>query len=188
MSQDGTPRDERFATPRTFKSISSKSDSKSESREEDNWHTPRYQTSTSFRSTSIDSSDKFSDFGTPRVLGIDNDGFPLTARSYNHEMNHYGLPTPRSNASTSDLNHYGELEDRYYGGSYGGIPSGRGQTNNMITPLAEDKEEEYTHGVSEGMNEHDIEDIFRFARHGRIDDMDLLLSRGAMFIPQMNTL
>ena len=38
--------------------------------------------------------------------------------------------------------------------------------------------EESDYGVVNEFTEDDIEDIFRYARHGRIDDMEFLLSRG----------
>lgn len=38
--------------------------------------------------------------------------------------------------------------------------------------------EENETGVFNEITEDDVEDVFRYARHGRIDDMEFLLSRG----------
>jgi hypothetical protein len=153
----GTPRDERFATPRTFRSQgSSKSDSKST---EENWQTPRQ--TLLHRQSSINSNSDF-DFRSPRgMLSSEAESWP----DYNP------LPSARSHSSNSELNQY---TAEY------GYPEAKGSSRSSrpLNSHPEEEEEPITLGVAEGLTEQDVVDIFRYARHGRIDDMEYLLNRG----------
>lgn len=134
------------------------------------------------RQGSINSNTSDFDYETPRVMAQDNDAWiphtarsytsnndvPLTARSYtsNTELNQYSYAEekPQSfRASSSNLPYIQQDEKQYYRGNQLAVHS---------------EQDEYTLGVMEGIGEEDIEEVFSYARHGRIDDIESVLARG----------
>lgn len=171
MSAISTPRDERFVTPRTTaRSQSSKSDSKSEST--DIWATPRTTAGGGVRrQASMNSNQSDLEYETPRYLedGAILMGPPHTARSSgsNGELNQY-ISSSEEKSNYSYRGHYASTNEE----SKSSIELG------MRRLSVHSEIDEEALGVTEGFSEEDVESVFRNARHGRTDDMELLLSRG----------
>jgi Ankyrin repeats (many copies) len=160
MSDSGTPRDERFATPRlTGRSMSSTSDSKSDA---DIWQTPRAAVGAVGRKSSLSDYE----FETPRA-GDDYQALH-SARSTgsNREINQYMQSEEKSNQSRGAAKQFSD--DKSYHQKY--------ESSSRLS--VHDEVEEDQLGVIEGILEEDIESVFRHARHGRADDMEILFARG----------
>lgn len=153
-----SPRDDRFYTPRTIARSNSTSNS-------DEWHSPRHE----------------SDFQTPRSY--------ITPRQYYDADRKEYLS---SQAGYKESGEYASQAKQFYGGinhdqSHHQPSSSRFATHqrfsnnarrNYIAEEDEYKNNEFDEVCSTAIDENDIEDIFSAARHGRIDEIEMLLDKG----------
>jgi hypothetical protein len=156
-----SPRDDRFFTPRTIARSNSTSTGTS-----DEWITPRYE----------------DNFYTPRSSTLYDDRKD-TARSYGSYGSAKGEYVDPSYAFPPPNSSFAAQAKQFYNTGY--------QPHNQRNPapkpyrqsIAEEKIE-YKNNQTEvdfssaGIDEEDIEDIFRFARHGRLEEIEKLLEKG----------
>lgn len=160
-----SPRDDRFYTPRTIARSNSASTGNS-----DEWITPRYE----------------GDFQTPRSVYDDRKD---TARSYSSlqsygsAKDYYMDPTSAYGYGTSTS--YSAQAKQFYNTGYQATTNQRQVSSKPFRQsfIAEEKEQKNDHQTeidfsSAGIDEEDIEDIFRFARHGRLEEIERLLEKG----------
>ncbi len=160
-----SPRDDRFFTPRTIARSNSASTGTS-----DEWITPRYE----------------GDFQTPRSI---YDERKDTARSYNSiqsyssAKDYYVDPTSSYGYGTS----FSAQAKQFYNTGYqpnnqrsGQVLQQQASAKQMRkSSIAEEKVEQTEIDFSAtGIDEEDIDDIFRFARHGRVEEIEKLLEKG----------
>eukprot|EP01038_Epipyxis_sp_PR26KG_P008569 gene8569-11579_t len=153
----GSPRDERFYTPRTFLRSNSSSDE---------WNTPR----------GLGGVNSDSEFITPRTF----DGAERkSARGpggimYHHDDKQYLPPHPHSQQSQpKGSTRTNSINDGYKRGSGSFKSSDSFKSSGII------EEEENDFGVDmTGVSEKDVEDIFSFARHGRCEEIEKSLNKG----------
>ena len=233
----GSPRDDRFFTPRSI--------GRENSSNSDEWQTPRYETPRYGEYTPRVGSDN--EFQTPRMY--DPNSLPNSARARGNSSsnivatNYYHTHPAQRNDSyhaqhsddkgypgyysaRSGANPSPRLSDTYYAAPYSGAaapsgyhpsepkqPSNRSTLNDsdsyysarLPQQVFEDKQQynrnatEYNNsgnqskatndydvdGITEGLetlgvSEQDVEDIFSFARHGRSEEIERLLSKGTL--------
>lgn len=149
-----SPRDDRFYTPRTIARSNSASNS-------DEWQTPRHE----------------SDFITPRSY--------YDADRKDYRQSSFGSSAKDSEYSTS----YASQAKQFYGGANHNHEepqpgSARYATHARFSHtrrnyIAEEEEyEDYNDVQPTAIDEDDIEDMFSFARHGRIEEIERLLDKG----------
>lgn len=182
----GSPRDDRFFTPRTV----ARSNSNSNSEE---WVTPRYETPRYNNGGYNSQSD--GEFQTPR----DNDRkmdrkeiYPTLMRrnSKTDSPRIYENPYLAPAKSSQQREHAAAGSKEYgVGGyakeSYNSLPPQ--YTQSPARPKAQSKyiedieeEEEYValDLAAAGLSEKDVEDVFSYARHGRCEEMERLFAKG----------
>ena len=180
----GSPRDDRFFTPRTV----ARSNSNSNSEE---WATPRYETPRFGPAGYSSQSD--GEFQTPRTFDherkIDRkEIYPTLMRRGSHGEspriyeNLYAAPAKNiyhRDMSSKDSGgyskeSYGPATDHYNPGP-GRIPAAPGKY-----PADINEEEEYISLdlAAAGLSEKDVEDVFSYARHGRCEEIERLFSKG----------
>ncbi|RYH20322.1 ankyrin repeat domain-containing protein [archaeon] len=161
-----SPRDDRFFTPRTI----ARSNSTSTNGNSEDWQTPRFGTE--------------GEFQTPRSY-LDTD---------RKDSARLGLPlSQRSNGSRGEAahydNNYAAQAKQYYASSYDGYYQSNqyeAQAKRPSIPIgssAKHSQESYEKPVAideapSHISEQDVEDIFRFTRHGRVDEIEILLTKG----------
>lgn len=160
-----SPRDDRFYTPRTIARSNSASNS-------DEWTSPR-------------------DYVTPRTY-LDTDRkdsgrLPLSQRS-NGSHGSYGSKDSGGNNETA----YAMQAKHYYASSYDGYyqsyqhaeaqakrpPSGYRSAPMEKPQAATSSTADHEEAIPPHISEQDIEDVFRFARHGRVEEIERLLGQG----------
>mmetsp|Transcript_19156 Transcript_19156/g.32064 ORF Transcript_19156/g.32064 Transcript_19156/m.32064 type:complete len:112 (-) Transcript_19156:565-900(-) len=98
-------------------------------------------------------------YGTPR-----DDRFytPRGANDYRNSSSEGDYGTPRDNKDTH--------ESEYL------VPNPHNYWNEIATSNNEDfEEDESAFGIMEGVSEKDVEDIFSYARHGRVESVERLV-------------
>lgn len=101
-------------------------------------------------------------YGTPR-----DDRFytPRGANDYRNSSSEGDYGTPRDYKDTH--------ESEYL------VPNPHSYWNDIATSNYDDfEEDESAFGIMEGVSEKDVEDIFSYARHGRVESVERLLDRG----------
>lgn len=174
----GTPRDDRFFTPRAFSTNTSSSG--------EEWITPR-------RDANLTSQSDV-DYDTPRG-GTDNNGqfYAQPDRWYRGSMNGgnngqgNNIPVRKSSISHNNNN------QNYWDEKKSGGNGKRVSINRREDAVDYDDEEKgrYDHkddeediaetlavNLAQGATSEDVEDIFSYARHGRTNDIERLLDRG----------
>lgn len=232
----GSPRDDRFYTPRTVARENSAHSSVS-----DEWHSPRFESprfgtprvTSSGTPRSSDGTPREGDFQTPRTSrtnNINNNQFDadrrgeLSARSnrsyddpfvYGAGSKQQQPPVAKNNGISSRQDHpsyysnqsHVQAQAKYSSGGgnsvgfseKGGVHNGYNAYNNSGS-IADSKDQPYQmelpqnilngHQSNEdvdyialdlaasGLSDQDVEDVFSYARHGRVEEIDRLFNKG----------
>ena len=181
----GSPRDDRFYTPRTV----ARSNSNSNSEE---WVTPRFETPRFGNNGYNSQSDN--EFATPRTYDdrkLDRkEIYPTLLRraSLNSDSPRIYESPYASQGKGSQQREYGSKEtgnkDTGYYPSSNNQPSYISQssagTQAQSKQSAEENDDEYValDLAAAGLSEKDVEDVFSYARHGRCEEIERLFSKG----------
>lgn len=183
----GSPRDDRFYTPRTV----ARSNSNSNSEE---WVTPRYETPRFGNNGYNSQSDN--EFQTPRTyderkLESRKEMYPtlLKRASLSNESprihdSPYAAQGKGSHQREYGSKELGQKEGGHYPPSY--APSYLNQTPAPYQTQSKQIEEEDEHDeeyisldlAAAGLSEKDVEDVFSYARHGRCEEIERLFAKG----------
>lgn len=184
----GSPRDDRFYTPRTV----ARSNSNSNSEE---WVTPRFETPRFGNNGYNSQSDN--EFQTPRELterkldrkeiyptllkraSINNDSprvyeNPYTAQGKGSQQREYG--SSKETGSAKDSGYY-PANNNNNAPSY--INQSSSSRNDAQSKQIEEEEEYVALDLAAaGLSEKDVEDVFSYARHGRCEEIERLFAKG----------
>ena len=181
----GSPRDDRFYTPRTV----ARSNSNSNSEE---WITPRYETPRYGGAGYNSQSD--GEFQTPRTFETERktidrkEIYPTLMRNNSSKVdspriyeNQYLAPGKNAYQREMSSKDNGGYSKEVYSNTPAQYTQSPGRTkadSKYSTELDEEDEYEALDLAASGLSEKDVEDVFSYARHGRCEEIERLFSKG----------